>query len=151
MKLTSISYITKSAVLVILATFLPCQVHAVSLDSECKPSGILAIGKESWNPKKFWSNQVIEIEEYVANERTTYRLSMIERKRDKINERLDEQEMRAMDIQQQSDPELELLLRKTDKELLQLDRRLLNHAIEWGKKCTAYSKQKLSIISFWPS
>ena len=146
MKIISASYITKSTISLVLAAFLPCQVHAVSLDSDCQPSGILAIGKESWNPKKFWTDQVIEIEEYVENERTAYRLSMIERKRDKINERLDEQEMRAMGIQPQSDPELERLLRKTDKELLQLDRRLLNHAVEWGKKCTVYAKQKLSTL-----
>ena len=127
-----------------LVALYTCPVYAVSLDSDCKPSGLVAKGKEAWDPKEFWTEQVNEIQEYVEGQRTDYRLSMIDRKRDKANARLDDEEMRAMGIEQYSDPELDRLLEETDREMLQLDRKQLQDAVEWGRKCTAYAKQKLS-------
>lgn len=127
-----------------LVTLYTCPVYAVSLGSDCKPSGLVAKGKEAWDPKEFWTEQVNEIQEYVEGQRAAYRLSMIDRKRDKANARLDDEEMRVMGIEQYSDPELDRLLEETDRELLQLDRKLLQHAVEWGRKCTAYAKQELS-------
>ena len=126
----------------------PGHVIAVDLGPECEPSGLVAKGKEAWNPKKFWKTQIKEIEEYVEGQKTDYRLSMIERKRDKINKRLDDEEMKVIgiDTKQYSNPEADRFLAEADRELLQIEREILNEAIEWGRKCTAYAKRKLSLL-----
>lgn len=129
---------------IVLVVVYPGNVGAVSLGPDCEPSGLIAKGKEAWNPKGFWRTQIKEIEEYVEGQKTAYRLSMIERRRDKINEKLDAEEMKAMGIDQYSDPGLDREMAKIDRELLQMDRQMLNEAIEWGRKCTAYAKRKLS-------
>jgi hypothetical protein len=120
--------------------------YAVSLGSDCEPCGLIAKGKEAWNPKEFWTTKIQEINEFVENQKTDYRLSIIERRRDKINQRLDDEEMKAMgiDIEQYSDPEADRELAKFDREMLQIEREILNEAIQWGRKCTAYAKRKLS-------
>ena len=128
----------------ILISFSVGQVRSEGLDSECEPSGLVAKGKEAWSPKKFWTAQIKEIQEYVENEKTAYRLSMIERKRDRVNERLDDEEMKELGIEQYSDPELDRDLAEIDRELLQMDRERLQDAIEWGRKCAAYAKRQLS-------
>ena len=120
------------------------QVSAVSLGPDCKPNSLIAKGKEAWNPKNFWVTQIKEIQDYVEGQKTSYRLSMIERKRDKINEKLDAEEMKTMGIDQYFDPELDLEMKKIDQELLQMERKMLNESIDWGRKCTSYAKHKLS-------
>jgi hypothetical protein len=129
---------------VFLVYFFPGTVSAVSLGHDCEPSGLVAKGREVWNPIDFWTTQIREIQEYVDGEKTAYRLSMIERKRDKINERLDAKEMRAMGIEQYSDPEIDREMAKLDRELLKMDRQQVDRAIKWGRKCTEYAKRKLS-------
>jgi hypothetical protein len=121
--------------------------YAASLGSDCEPCGLIAKGKEAWNPKEFWTTKIKEINEFVEKQKTDYRLSMIERKRDKINQRLDDEEMKAMGIEQYYDPKLDGYLAKVDREMLQIEREILNEAIEWGRKCTAYAKRKLSQLS----
>jgi len=120
---------------------------AVSLGPDCEPRGLIAKGKEAWDPKSFWKGQIGEIKEYVDAQRTAYKLSMIERKRDRINERLDDEEMKAMGIEQYSNPGLDREMAKIDRELMQMDRQMLNDAIEWGRKCTAYANMKLSRVN----
>ena len=137
-------FVARTLLVAVLVTLSICQAYAVSLGPDCEPSGLIAKGKEAWNPKEFWTEQIQEIQEYVEGQRTAYRLSMIDRKRDKVNERLDEEEMMAMGIESYSDPELDRLLEETDRKLLQMDRDLLQHAVEWGRKCTAYAEQELS-------
>ena len=132
--------------IVLLAVIFPGHVVAVELGPECEPSGLVAKGKEAWNPKEFWKTQIKEIEEYVEGQKTDYRLSMIERRRDKINQSLDDEEMKAIgiDIEQYANPAADRFLAEADRELLQIEREILNEAIEWGQKCTAYAKRKLS-------
>ena len=132
--------------IVLLAVIYPGHVVAVDLGPECEPSGLVAKGKEAWNPKEFWTTQIKEINEFVEEQKTDYRLSMIERRREKINQRLDDEEMKAMgiDTEQYSNPEADGFLAETDREMLQIEREILNEAIEWGRKCTAYAKRKLS-------
>lgn len=132
--------------IVLLTVIYPGHIFAVDLGPECEPSGLVAKGKEAWNPKEFWKTQIKEIEEYVEGQKTDFRLSMIERRRGKINQRLDDEEMKAMSIdnEQYSNPEADRFLAEADRELLQIERGILNEAIEWGRKCTAYAKRKLS-------
>jgi len=132
--------------IVLLAVICPGQVVAVDLSPECEPSGLVAKGKETWNPKKFWKTQIKEIEEHVEGQKTDFRLSMIERRREKINQRLNDEEMKAMgiDTEQYSNPETDSFLAEADREMLQIEREIVNEAIEWGRKCTAYAKHKLS-------
>ena len=141
---TEILFIT----FVLLAFIYPGHVVAADLGTECEPSGLVAKGKEAWNPKGFWKTQIKEIEEYVEGQKTDFRLSMIERRRDKINQRLDDEEMKAIgiDIEQYSNPETDRFLAEADREILQIEREILNEAIEWGRKCTAYAKRKLSQV-----
>ncbi len=133
---------------VLLAFIYPEHVVAADLGAECEPSGLVAKGKEAWNPKEFWKTQIKEIEKYVEGQKTDFRLSMIERRRNKINQRLDDEEMKAIgvDIEQYSNPEADRFLAEADRELLQIQREILNEAIEWGRKCTVYAKQKLSQV-----
>ncbi len=131
-------------VVICFALFFSGHACAEGLGPDCEPKGLIAKGKEAWNPKAFWTIQIKEIKEYVEAQKTAYRLSTIERKRDKINERLDDEEMKAMGIEQYSDPELDREINKIDRELLQMERKMLNEAIEWGCKCTEHAKRKLS-------
>lgn len=120
------------------------EVRAADLGPDCKPNGIVAVAQEAWNPKAFWTRQLKEIRDYVEGQKLSYRLSLIERKRNRVNETLDAEEMKAMGIPQISDPELERELARTDREIVALDRELLQGAIEWGQRCTTYARQKVS-------
>lgn len=131
-------------VVICLALLFSGHASAESLGPECEPRGLIAKGKEAWRPKVFWTTQIKKIKEYVEAQKTAYRLSMIEKKRDEINERLDDEEMKAMGVEQYSDPEFDREMTKFDREWLQMEREMLNEAIEWGRKCTQHAKQKLS-------
>lgn len=133
-----------SQIVIFITVLLPIHVYAVSLGPECEPSGLVAKAKEAWNPKVFWTTQIREIEEYVENQKALSRLLIVDIKRARINERLDAEEMKAMGIEQNSEPELDREMAKFDRESLQMDRQMLNETIEWGRKCTSYAKKKLS-------
>lgn len=120
------------------------QARAVSLGPECEPRGLMAKGKEALNSETFWTTQVKEIQEYVEAEKLAYRLSMIERERYRINERLEDQELQAMGIKQHSNPEIDREFYDIDKKLLQMEWKSLQYAIKWGRVCTTFAKQKLS-------
>lgn len=117
---------------------------AVDLNNECKPSGVVAIAKEAWNPKEFWTHQLKEIQQYVEDQKIAYRMSLIDRRRAKVNEALDAEEMKTLGIPQYSDPEFEKQLRETDRYIAQLDRQMLEEAVAWGEKCKAYANQQLA-------
>jgi len=134
----------KIFVVIFLVILCPALAGTQSLGPNCEPSGLIAKGKEAWDPKGFWTTQLKKIKEYVEAQKTAYQLSMIERKRDMINERLDDEEMKTMGIEQISDPEFDREMAKIDREILQMDRQMLNGAIEWGRKCTAYANMKLT-------
>lgn len=140
--------VTRRLLIILLAVIYPGHVFAVSLGPDCEPSGLIAKGKEAWNPKDFWTTQIKEINDFVEGQRTDYRLSMIERRREIINKRLDDEKMKAIgiDIEQYSNPETDRFLAEADREILQIEREILNEAIEWGRKCTAYAKRKLSQV-----
>jgi hypothetical protein len=125
-----------------LALGMSVEANARELDSHCHPSGV-AVVKEMWDSKAFWTRQLKEIHDYVEGQKVAYRLSLIERKRARANEALDAEEMRTMCIPQISDPELEKKLRETDRYIAELDREMLQRAIAWGEKCTAYANQQL--------
>ena len=120
------------------------EAMAASIGPDCKPNGLAAKAKEAWDPQAFWTKQLKEIQDYVEGQKVAYRLTLIERKRDRANDALDAEEMRTLGIRPHSDPQLERELAKTDRELAALDRELLQSAIAWGEKCTAYARQKLS-------
>jgi len=128
----------------LFVTIYPGLIYAVSLAPDCSPRGLIAKVKEAWNPKIFWATQISEIQDYMEGQKTAYRLSMIQRKRDKINEKLDAEEMKAIGIEQYSDPDMDREMEKKDQEMLQMDRQMLNESIEWGRKCTIYARKKLS-------
>lgn len=117
---------------------------AASIDSDCKPKGVIAIAKEAWNPKTFWTGQLIEIQAHVEGQKTSYRLSVIERRRDRINAGLDAEEARTLGILKNHDPALERALADSDRIMEALARKMLQSSVTWGNKCTAYAKQKLS-------
>jgi hypothetical protein len=119
---------------------------AVSIGPDCKPKGVVAMSKESWDPKAFWTGQLKEISEYVEGQKVAYRLSLLERRRDHVDKAFTLEEMRTMGVTPASDPQLELALAKTERELAAIDRELLQNAIIWGGKCTQYAQQKLSAI-----
>lgn len=116
---------------------------AAAVGRDCKPKGIVATAKEAIDSKTFWIKQLKEIQDYVDGQRLAYQLSIIERRRSQSNLALDAEEMRAMKIPQYIDPQLERELRETDRALTEMDREMLQVAISWGEKCTAYAKQKL--------
>ena len=125
---------------------LGAEVRAASIGPDCKPNGVVATAKEAWDPKAFWTRQLKEIQDYVERQKVAYRLTLLERRRDRANEAFDAQEMRTLGIRPQSDQQLERELAKTDREIAALDRELVQSAIAWGEKCTTYARQKLSEI-----
>lgn len=132
------------AAFVALSMVLGAEVRAASIGPACKPNGVVAIAKEAWDPKAFWTKQLKEIHDYVEGQKVAYRLTLLERRRDRANEALDAEEMRTLGIRPYSDPQLERELAKTDREIAALDRELVQSAIAWGEKCTAYVRQRLS-------
>lgn len=132
------------AAFVALSLVLGAEVRAASIGPDCKPNGVVATAKEAWDPKAFWTKQLKEIQDYVDGQKVAYRLTLLERRRDRANEALDAQEMRTLGIRPYSDPQLERELAKTDREIAALDRELVQSAIAWGEKCTTYARQKLS-------
>ena len=129
-----------------LAFLTATPVLAVDLDHECRPSSVIAIAKEAWDPKEFWTRQLKEIQQYVEGQRLAYQMNLIDRRRAKVNETLDAEEMRALGVPQYSDPQLEKQLRETDQYIARLDLQMLREANAWGQKCTAYANQRLSNI-----
>jgi len=125
---------------------LPIVVHAQSIDHNCEPNGLISKGSEAWNPNKFWNTQLKEIQEYVKYSKQNYQVSILDRKRDAINEKFDDEEMRLLGIEQYSAPVLDREMAQLDKEMIQFDKEILNDAISWGKKCTAHARRKLSIL-----
>jgi hypothetical protein len=143
-KICNVQFVSKIFIMFLILNCYPYTANSQSIGHDCEPNGLIAKTKAVWNPKKFWTTQIKEIKEYVEAEKTTYRLSLIQTKRDRINEKLDDEEMKAMGIESFSDPELDREIAKIDREMRQFDRQMLNDAIEWGRKCTAYAKRKLS-------
>jgi len=125
---------------------MPIVVQAQSLDSSCEPNGLVAKGKEAWNPKKFWNTQLKEIQEYVKYSKQDYQVSILDRKRDAINEKLDDEEMLLLGIEQYYTAEMEAEDKKFDQEMVEFEKEMLNDSISWGKKCSAYARKKLSTI-----
>jgi hypothetical protein len=133
-----------AAVFVALSMVLGTEVRAASIGPDCKPSGVVATAKEAWDPKAFWTRQLKEIQNYVDGQKVAYRLTLLERTRDRANEAFDAQEMRTLGIRQDSDPQLEREIGKIERESAALDRELVQIAIAWGEKCTTHARQKLS-------
>jgi hypothetical protein len=132
--------------IVVILTLVPSLSLSDDLDSECKPDGITAKAREAWDPKSFWREQIKEIADYVDGQKMAYRLAQIERKREQVNARLDDEEMKAMGIESFSDPELDLLLDEVDRDLIQMEREMLSDAVNWGRKCTYHAERKLSSL-----
>ena len=130
--------------LLVLALLVGKSAQAVDLGPDCEPAGVSAMVREAWDPKVFWTRQLKEIHDYVEGQKVAHRLNLIDRKRDRVNAALDAEEMKTMGIPQTSDPELDQLLAKTDREIAALDRELLQKSLEWGQSCTAYATQQLS-------
>ncbi len=103
------------------------QAAALSLNHKCEPNGLITKGKEAWNPKGFWTTQLKEIEEYVKWVKADYRLSQIERKRERINEKLDDEEMKAMGITQDYYPGLDRELKQMERESIQFEKSFLEN------------------------
>ena len=130
----------------LLFLILPIVVQAQSIDHNCEPKRLISKGSEAWNPKKFWNTQLKEIQEHVKFSKQNYQVSILERKRDAINEKFDDEEMRLLGIEQYYTAEMEAEDKKFDQEMVKFEKEMLNNSISWGKKCSTYARRKLSTI-----
>lgn len=120
---------------------------APSIGADCRPKGLVAISQERWNPSGFWQKQLIEIHRRVDGERASYRLSVLDRRRDKLQADLDTEEMRILGISPYRDAALERELASTDREIARFNKKMLDDAVEWGRRCSDYAAEQLRAVT----
>jgi hypothetical protein len=124
----------------------PARASGPSLNSDCEPKGLISIAKAKLDPKSFWAKQIEEIQSYVEGRKTAYRLYILDNKRQDLNARLDDEEMRILGVTPYGDPKLEQLLKEANGFSDAMQKEMLAQEIAWGRKCTSYANVKLSQI-----
>jgi len=139
----------------LICLLLPITAYSKAVDYDCKPEGVIEKSREMWNPKKFWSEQPMEIQQKVSNRKILYKAAAHDRKKEAINDKLDTEnlmilisDLPAKDKKETYDVEMSsnALSEEIRKELDAYERKVLTRVIEWGKRCSAYARDKISSL-----
>ncbi len=130
------------------AIWVLCSAPAVSeagmLNSDCKPAGLVNYAKSRTDPKGFWRSAMADIYRAVQASEDASRALRMDIQRSRVENQLNEREMRSLGIIPAQDPKADRVIAETEVFLLRQDAEMVQSTRAWAVKCREYVTGQLA-------